>query len=151
MSRNIGLVLVGVSAVLLLAATLWMAKHSPEFLPRNEEHQPREVVDMTSRTVRIPQRPTRILSLCTSATDAIVTLDAGDRLVAIDEFSRIVPGAERAAVVGKGGAISAGKGCRVGRRSRLRLVVSGRRRSNARRPRRARCTDSQCSGGRTAQ
>ena len=60
---------------------------------------------MTSRTVRIPKRPTRILSLCTSATDAIVALGAGDRLVAIDEFSRIVPGAERAAVVGKGGAI----------------------------------------------
>ena len=114
MSRNIGLVLVGVSAVLLLAATLWMAKHSPEFLPRNEEHQPREVVDMTSRTVRIPQRPTRILSLCTSATDAIVTLDAGDRLVAIDEFSRIVPGAERAAVVGKGGAISREKVVELG-------------------------------------
>ena len=69
---------------------------------------------MTSRTVRIPKRPTRILSLCTSATDAIVALGAGDRLVAIDEFSRIVPGAERAAVVGKGGAISREKVVELG-------------------------------------
>ena len=61
---------------------------------------------MTSRTVRIPHRPTRILSLCTTATDTLVALGAADRLIAIDEFSRIVPGAERAAVVGKGGAIS---------------------------------------------
>ena len=114
MSRNTGLVLVGAIAILLLVATVWMAKHEPEFSPRGEEHQPRDVVDMTSRTVRVPKRPTRILSLCTSATDAIVALNAGDRLVAIDEFSRIVPGVERAAVVGKGGAISREKVVELG-------------------------------------
>ena len=134
MNRNSGLVLVGVIAVLLLAATLWMAKHATEFSPRGEEHQARVVADMTSRTVRIPKRPTRILSLCTSATDAIVALGAGDRLVAIDEFSRIVSGAETSGRRGQGRGHLARKGCRVGRRSRLRLVVSGRRRSNARRP-----------------
>lgn len=61
---------------------------------------------MTARTVRIPQRPVRMLSLCTSATDTIVTLGALDRLVAIDDFSRVVPGTERVAVVGKGSAVS---------------------------------------------
>ena len=114
MSRNTGLVLVGAIAVLLLAATLWMANHAPEFSPRIEEHQPREVVDMTSHTVRIPKRPARILSLCTTTTDTLVALGAVDRLVAIDEFSRIVPGTERAAVVGKGGAISREKVVELG-------------------------------------
>jgi iron complex transport system substrate-binding protein len=74
----------------------------------------RQVLDMTSRTVRLPARPTRILSLCTSAADAIVALGAGDRLVAIDEFSRIVSGSERAAVVGKGGAVSREKVVELG-------------------------------------
>ncbi len=105
MSRNSRLVLTG-TIVLLLAATLWMAIRSARVSRRGEATALREVVDMTSRTVRIPKRPARILSLCTSATDAIVAAGAADRLVAIDEFSRIVPGTERATVVGKGGAVS---------------------------------------------
>lgn len=66
----------------------------------------RDVCDMTAQTVRIPVRPARVLSLCTSATDTIVALSADDRLVAIDEFSRIVPGTAQIAVVGKGSALS---------------------------------------------
>jgi len=61
---------------------------------------------MTSRRVIVPRHPARILSLCTSATDAVVALGAADRLAAIDEFGRVVPGTERATVVGKGSAIS---------------------------------------------
>ena len=105
MSRNSRLFLTG-TIVLLLAATLWMAIRSAGVSRRGEATALREVVDMTSRTVRIPKRPARILSLCTSATDAIVAAGAADRLVAIDDFSRIVPGTERATVVGKGGAVS---------------------------------------------
>ena len=36
-----------------------------------------------------------MLSLCTSATDTIVALGDADRLLRIDEFSRVVPGIER--------------------------------------------------------
>ncbi len=113
MSRNTGLVATGVVA-LLLAAAFWMARRSPGVSPRGEagsslrgvDRALREVVDMTSRKVRIPKRPARILSLCTSASDTMVSVGAADRLIAIDEFSRVVPGTERAAVVGKGSAVS---------------------------------------------
>ena len=105
MSRNIRLVVLSVVAF-LLAAAIWLASRSPGFSGRGEERPFREVVDMTPRTIRIPKRPARILSLCTSATDAIVALGVADSLVAIDEFSRIVPGTEHAMVIGKGSAVS---------------------------------------------
>ena len=105
MRRNTTLVVIGVVA-LLLAAAIWLASHSPGFLAGGEERSLREVVDMTSRPIRIPKRPVRILSLCTSAADTIVATGAADRLVAVDEFSRVVPGTERAMVVGKGSAVS---------------------------------------------
>jgi len=61
---------------------------------------------MTGQRVRIPTTPRRVLSLCTAATDTLVSLEAADRLAAIDEFNRVVPGSQRAAIVGKGSAIS---------------------------------------------
>lgn len=66
----------------------------------------RDVTDMTRRTVSLPARPQRVLSLCSSATDTIVRLGAVGRLVAIDAYGRIVPGAESATVIGRGSAIS---------------------------------------------
>jgi iron complex transport system substrate-binding protein len=66
----------------------------------------REVVDMTGRTVAVPTEPTHILSLCTSASDAMVALGEASRLAAIEEFGRVVPGVGHAQVIGKGSAIS---------------------------------------------
>jgi iron complex transport system substrate-binding protein len=65
-----------------------------------------EVADSTGRTVAVPENPRHILSLCTSVTDTLLRLGAGDRLAGIDEYSRVVPGATNLAVLGKGGAIS---------------------------------------------
>jgi iron complex transport system substrate-binding protein len=64
------------------------------------------VTDMTGRKAVVPDHAVRILSLCTTATDTLVALAAADRLDSIDEFSRVVPGTEHAAVIGKGSAIS---------------------------------------------
>ena len=61
---------------------------------------------MTSRRVGIPASPARVLSLCTSATDTIIGLGQAGRLAAIDEYSAVVPGAERITTIGKVSAIS---------------------------------------------
>ena len=77
----------------------WYIGYQPH---ENRDRNLREVVDMSGRNVRLPKRPARMLSQCTSATDTIVALGLADRLIAIDEFGRVVPGTERVAVVGKG-------------------------------------------------
>jgi len=66
----------------------------------------RRVEDLTGRKVLIPARPRHVLSLCTSVTDTMMRLGAEDRLAGIDEYSRIVPGTAKLAVLGKGSAIS---------------------------------------------
>ena len=66
----------------------------------------REVTDSTGRVVTVPDAPRHVLSLCTTATDTLVRLGAGDRLAGIDEYSRVVPGATNLPVLGKGGALS---------------------------------------------
>ena len=66
----------------------------------------RQVTDATSRKILIPSNPKRILSLCTSATDTMMRLGASDQLAAIDEYSRIVPGASDKVIIGKGSAMS---------------------------------------------
>ena len=70
---------------------------------RNADAKSRE---KTGPAASIPENPSRILSLCTSATDTLVRLGEGGRLAGIDEYSRIVPGATNLAVLGKGGALS---------------------------------------------
>ena len=50
--------------------------------------------------------PKRILSLCTAATDTIVRLGVTERLAAIDDYGRIVPGTEKIPVIGKASALS---------------------------------------------
>ncbi len=66
----------------------------------------RRLTDMTGRSLQTPLGPARILSFATSATDAIVRLGCGSRLVGVDEYSLIVPGAENVTVVAKGAALS---------------------------------------------
>ncbi len=106
MNRKIQILAVAVTAILLCAGAIWIAMRHGDGAS-GSEHQPlREVTDMTGQRVRIPAVPRWVLSLCTTATDTIVSLDAADRLAAIDEFGRIVPGSEHALIVGKGSAIS---------------------------------------------
>jgi len=94
----IGLLTCGGTAVCLrLAWTDMPVAERPAF---------REVTDMTSRPVHVPVRPCHVLSLCTSATDTMIRLGAAERLAAIDEYGRIVPGTESVAMIGTGSAIS---------------------------------------------
>jgi iron complex transport system substrate-binding protein len=105
-NRKAWIILIAAVTVPLLAGAVWMTMRHPASGTRLAESALREVADMTSRQVRIPTKPARLLSLCTSATDTIVALGAAERLVAIDEFGRVVPGTERAIIVGKGSAVS---------------------------------------------
>ena len=105
MGRSIGIAVTGVAAALMIAV-LWITTHRPAASDSRDERPLHEIVDMISRTVRVPKRPARLLSLCTSATDTVIALGVADRLVAIDEYGRVVPGAECVTVVGKGSAIS---------------------------------------------
>jgi len=66
----------------------------------------RQVEDLIGRTLVIPAHPKHVLSLCTTVTDTMLRLGAGEQLAGIDEYSRIVPGATNLAVLGKGSAIS---------------------------------------------
>ncbi|MGA2032412.1 MAG: ABC transporter substrate-binding protein [Thermoguttaceae bacterium] len=105
MNRKRQIVLISAVAVALSIGGVWIAARRLPTPPVQGQAM-RFVTDLSGRRVRIPLRPTRVLSLCTSATDTIVALGAGDRLLAIDEFSRVVPGTERLAIAGKGSAIS---------------------------------------------
>jgi iron complex transport system substrate-binding protein len=66
----------------------------------------RTVTDATGKAVSLPSHPARIISLSTSATDTIVRLGAASRLKAIDEYGRIVPGAEGVPCLGRAAALS---------------------------------------------
>lgn len=92
------------AALMLLVVLGWIAARRPP-APRGDSNV-HAITDMTGQVVSVPVEPRRILSLCTLATDAIISLSARDRLVAIDEYSQIVPGCQNAAVIGKGSAIS---------------------------------------------
>ena len=105
MSRKSPVILAIVACTLLLADVACLMLRLPT-QTLAVAAGPREVTDSGGRKVLLPARPARILSLCTSATDTLIALGAADRLAAIDEFGRIVPGAERAVVIGKGSVIS---------------------------------------------
>ncbi|MBN2584486.1 MAG: ABC transporter substrate-binding protein [Planctomycetes bacterium] len=105
MSRKRQILLVALAGLLVVASLAWVAARiSPEGDPGMAAR--RHVTDMTGRDVAIPSCPRRILSLCTSATDTMVWIGAGDLLAAIDEYGCTVPGVERAEVIGKGSAVS---------------------------------------------
>ncbi len=48
----------------------------------------------------------KILSLCAAANDILIRSGQADKLAAIDQFGRIVPGTEKIPVVGRGSAVS---------------------------------------------
>jgi iron complex transport system substrate-binding protein len=106
MNQKAQILCVVLAASMLLGGSAWLATRHGASTTGGKNERFRDVTDMTGQRVSVPQMPTHILSLCTSATDTLVSLGAADRLVAIDEFSRIVPGSEHAVVVGKGSAIS---------------------------------------------
>ncbi len=81
------------------------------FLPHgaSKKHSPvshRLIKDQTSRVVAVPERPQRILSQCSTATDTLVRLGQLHRLCAVDEFNRSVPGIGSIPCISKGSAIS---------------------------------------------
>ena len=108
MKWRFGILLPVVLACLLgVVGSLWRALRGP--LPAGGARPPmvkRMVTDMAGRQVRLPARPERILSICTSASDTVAALGETSRLAAIDSYSRVVPGLEQTPVVGKGGALS---------------------------------------------
>lgn len=106
MSRKAQILCLLVAAAGLLAAVIWFAARRGGWTAGPSALATREVTDMTGQRVRVPVAPRRVLSLCTSATDTLIALGATDRLVAIDEFSLVVPGSQKATVVGKGSAVS---------------------------------------------
>jgi len=105
MNRKAQILAVALAATFLLASVVWLATRGAAARPDAiADH--RLVTDQTGRSVRIPTQPRHILSLCTTASDTVVGLGAGERLVAIDEYSRIIPGIDHAVTVGKGSALS---------------------------------------------
>ena len=98
-------ILVAVGGLAVLGAAGVLALHAPS-TGRDQDAAVRSVMDMTSRGVQVPAQPARILSLCTSATATIAAMGESRRLLAIDDYSRIVPGLDRVAVIGKGSDIS---------------------------------------------
>lgn len=103
MNRRLRIIAIG---LLTCAGTAVCLRLAWTVLPLAERPAFRKVIDMTSRPVHVPIRPRHVLSLCTSATDTMIRLDAAGRLAAIDEYGRIVPGAESVAIIGTGSAIS---------------------------------------------
>jgi iron complex transport system substrate-binding protein len=106
MNRKAQLIAIVLGLTLFLVGIVWLVVIRSLLSAYPVGPKAREIVDMTGRRIGLPDQPKRILSLCTSATDTIVRLQAQDRLAAIDEYSRVVPGTESATVIGKGSAIS---------------------------------------------
>lgn len=52
------------------------------------------------------ESPRHVLSLCTTATDVMLAIGGHEQLAAIDEYSRVVPGAADIPVIAKGSALS---------------------------------------------
>lgn len=95
--------LVAVVTFLGMSASVWLADSQRE---THSKGNYREIRDMTGRAAQIPVKPQRILSLCSSATDTLVRIGAAEKIAAIDEYNRIIPGVTKAAVIGKGSAVS---------------------------------------------
>ncbi|MGH8997564.1 MAG: ABC transporter substrate-binding protein, partial [Acidimicrobiales bacterium] len=58
------------------------------------------VVKASDGAVRIPARPTRILSLSASATEMLYAIGAGSQVVGVDKFSTYPPNAPRTSFTG---------------------------------------------------
>ncbi|MGQ9651549.1 MAG: ABC transporter substrate-binding protein [Phycisphaerae bacterium] len=92
-------------AMAIIGLAVWLGVTKRSGISRTSP-QTRMIRDMTDRQVRVPVAPTRVLSLCTSATDTLIRLGQSQRVAAVDEYSRIVSGAQAIPTVGKGSAIS---------------------------------------------
>ena len=66
----------------------------------------RTITDMSGRQVNIPDNPARILSLSAMADNIIVKLGLSGKLAAIDQYGKIIPGTEKAEIIGRGSALS---------------------------------------------
>ena len=101
--------ILAVVAVLVVLAMGWgvlSAMRHSQTATAEPSKTARHFVDMTDRRVGVPENPQRILSLCTTATDTLAALGKMKKIVALDEFGRIVPGTQNIPVVGKGSAVS---------------------------------------------
>jgi len=92
----------GLMILLTVAILLWQRNA----FNKHPSGSYRKIKDQTARTVAIPERPQRILSLSSSATDTLVRLGQTHRLCAVDEYNRNVPGIGTAMCISKGSAIS---------------------------------------------
>jgi iron complex transport system substrate-binding protein len=87
-------------AVLLLSA---LPLRAQSFTPAPTATPPpatREVVDEFGRTIRVPQLPTRIVSLAPSLTETLYALGVQDRLVGDTDFCDYPPDAQKKRKVG---------------------------------------------------
>ena len=66
----------------------------------------RRIADLTGRTLDVAAVPQRVLSFASSATDVVIGLGLGTRLVGTDEYSGLLPGAEHVPVLCRGGVLS---------------------------------------------
>jgi len=98
---TIGCAVAGAAIVVCLAVRFDRVSQAP-----SPQSFSRTVTDSMGRAVSLPSHPERIISLSTSATDTIVRLGAGSRLKAIDDYGRIVPGAEGLPSLGRAAALS---------------------------------------------
>jgi iron complex transport system substrate-binding protein len=105
-NRKVQVILAVCVSALVLVGAVWLAVRAAEVPAKPPATPDREVIDATGHTVRVPADAQRILSLCTSASDTLVALGETARLAAVDEYGLVVPGVEKAAVIGKGSAIS---------------------------------------------
>jgi len=105
LSRKAQIIVGGAAVAAVGALAAWLASRSGGAGPRPADAGP-TVVDMTGRSVRLPAAPRRILSLCTSAGEALAAMGQAHRVAAIDEYGRVVRGVEHAVVIGKGSLVS---------------------------------------------
>jgi iron complex transport system substrate-binding protein len=84
-------------AVLLLGGLPLRAQSST---PSPAQSSMREVVDEFGRTVRVPQLPTRIVSLAPSLTETLYALGVQDRLVGDTDYCDYPPDAQKKTKVG---------------------------------------------------
>lgn len=102
MKRTMGLA----GLVLLLAVVIGVGATRPGTdRPDALTADHRTVIDSTGAAVRVPSKPRRIVSLCTTATDTLVRLGMVDRLAAIDNHGDVVPGTEDVRRLGRAAAL----------------------------------------------
>jgi iron complex transport system substrate-binding protein len=90
------------SSILLLLSALPLRAQSVTSAPSSTTASPamRDVVDEFGRTIRVPQLPTRIVSLAPSLTETLYALGVQDRLVGDTDYCDYPPDAQKKTKVG---------------------------------------------------